>query len=575
MVNGRLRAVKRVIRRIYPAKLPHPDWQQLLGKDFVLWEKLTADGPSAPLILIATSIGTPANATLDSLLAVALRLRGAAVHVLLCDEALPACERCGIGEFTDTKAFLLYGPKRDLCSSCFSQGYEMFSSLGIIVHRYSDFLTENDICGAKEVSSSVPLDEIGNYSVSGVEVGEHALAGALRFYARGTLDGEEKGETVLRQYFRGALLTMSAVGKLLERFNYTCASFHNGIYVPQGVVGAVARRAGVRVVNWFVAYRKRTFIFSHGDTYHHTLMTEPISNWEDMPWSPQTEVELLDYLKSRWGGSRDWISFNRAPKEDLDMIEKELGVNFSSFCIGLLTNVMWDAQLHYPANAFSNMLEWLFETIRYFASHSDLQLIIRIHPAEIRGLLPSRQFVLDEIRCEFPELPNNVFVIPPDSPVSTYAVMMQCDSVLIYGTKTGVELTSMGIPVIVAGEAWIRNKGLTLDAATPEDYLKILDKLPLRYRLEGAKLERARKYAYHFFFRRMIPLRSVVPNDGFPVYKIQIPGLEELLPGKDIGLDVICDGILHGKEFIYPAECIADSLHQNASYAGFHLDSNL
>ena len=368
---------------------------------------------------------------------------------------------------------------------------------------------------------------------------------------------------------------MSAVGKLLERFNYTCASFHNGIYVPQGVVGAVARRAGVRVVNWFVAYRKRAFIFSHEDTYHRTLMAEPVSNWENMAWDEQTESELLDYLKSRRGGSRDWISFNRNPEEGLDAIEKELGVDFSLPCVGLLTNVVWDAQLHYPTNAFPNMLEWLLETIRYFASRSDLQLIIRIHPAEIRGLLPSRQPVLEEIRRAFPRLPKNVFVISPESPFSTYAVMMQCDCVLIYGTKTGVELTSMGIPVIVAGEAWIRNKGLTLDAASSEDYLKLLDKLPLRYRLGGAMLERARKYAYHFFFRRMIPLKSVVPNEGFPVYKLQITALDDLRPTKDIGLDIICNGILHGTEFIYPAEDNQTRSYAEGSYRGFHAEGNL
>ena len=56
--------------------------------------------------------------------------------------------------------------------------------------------------------------------------------------------------------------------------------------------------------------------------------------------------------------------------------------------------------------------------------------------------------------------------------MSTYAAMAQCDSVIIYGTKTGVELASMGIPTIVAGEAWIRNKGITRDAATAEQYFR-------------------------------------------------------------------------------------------------------
>ena len=66
--------------------------------------------------------------------------------------------------------------------------------------------------------------------------------------------------------------------------------------------------------------------------------------------------------------------------------------------IGLLTNVSWDAQLHYPANAFPNMLEWLVRTCEYFATRPDLQLLIRVHPAEISGFPPSRQPMLGELR---------------------------------------------------------------------------------------------------------------------------------------------------------------------------------
>jgi hypothetical protein len=132
--------------------------------------------------------------------------------------------------------------------------------------------------------------------------------------------------------------------------------------------------------------------------------------------------------------------------------------------------------------------------------------------------------------------------------------MEKCDSVIIYGTKTGVELTCMGIPVIVAGEAWIKNKGLTIDSATREEYFRVLDSLPCSGRLDDSTITRARKYAYHFFFRRMIPLEILDARDQWPPFVIDIKRLTELLPGKDPGLDVICDGILQGKPFIFRAE---------------------
>jgi hypothetical protein len=114
----------------------------------------------------------------------------------------------------------------------------------------------------------------------------------------------------------------------------------------------------------------------------------------------------------------------------------------------------------------------------------------------------------------------------------------------------GVELTSVGMPVIVAGEAWIRNKGLTHDASSPQDYFAILDRLPFAGRLEPDQLALARRYAYHFFFNRMIPLPYVEPKAGYPIYRLKLDHYRQLLPGASPGLDTICDGILGKGPFV-------------------------
>jgi hypothetical protein len=266
------------------------------------------------------------------------------------------------------------------------------------------------------------------------------------------------------------------------------------------------------------------------------------------------EREIMEYIDSRSEGTRDWIWFHEKPEFDIRRIESELGIDFSRPTIGLLTNVVWDAQLHYPANAFPSMVDWVLDTISWFSAHPRLQLVIRVHPAEIRGTVPSRQRIMDEIFTRFQNLPSNIFIISPESSASTYAVMKKCDSVIIYGTKTGVELASMGIPVIVAGEAWVRNKGVTHDASSVDKYHEFLVNLPFGRRMPPHQIQRARKYAYHFFFRRMIPLPFMHPCKGVPPFKPELNTLDQLYPGNFKGLDVICDGILTGSEFVYPAE---------------------
>lgn len=548
-----LRTARGLKRNLLPTT-PTPDWNRLLKDQGRSWASYREAARGGPKVLIATSTGGHRGVTpIESMIAVALTLRGAEVHFLLCDHALPGCMQAVQSDYANPAEFAEQGPK-PLCGNCYRHGTATYAPLGLPIHHYSELISVDEHERAVETAANLPGVAIPAYSEDDLAVGEHALAGALRFFAKGTLEDEPAGEPVLRRYLAASLLTTYALRRLLAREVFDVACFHHGIYVPQGVVGAVCRQQGVRVVNWSAAYRKQCFIFSHSDTYHHTLMDEPTTTWEDLPWTEEMEADLLDYLRSRWQGSRDWIYFHEKPKEELDQIAQELGIDFTKPTVGLLTNVVWDAQLHYPANAFPNMLEWIRASIAYFAGRPDLQLLIRVHPAELRGAIPSRQPVVNEIRKVFPQLPPNVFVIPPESQISTYAAMLQCDSVIIYGTKTGVELSSLGVPVIVAGEAWIRNKGLTLDARSAAEYQQILDSLPLGQRMDEATTRRARKYAYHFFFRRMIPIVCVEPTQGWPPYSLEIERLETLLPGGVPGLDVVCDGILRGEPFVYPAE---------------------
>ena len=552
------RRVYRHLLRRQRSEFVH-DWNLVLSKDRARWDAARAASSTGPKILIATSTGGhPSSPPLEGLLGVALTLRGADVHFLLCDALLPACLMAEVS-LMKPRAFADRGPQDYFCRGCFDHANDMYAPMGLRVHRFSEYVTPDETQEADERSRSLPVDQIPRYASQGVNLGEHAAAGALRFFARADLSTEPRAEPVLRRYLKAAMQTAYVMNRLLEAHRFDCVCLNHGLYVPQGIVAETARARGSRVATWNVAYRKQSFIFSHGETYHHTLMTEPVSEWEDLPWTAAREREVVDYLESRRRSGRDWIAFqSKNPLEDVAGILRDLSIDPKRPVIGLLTNVAWDAQLHYPANAFPDMLTWVKKTIEYFAGRPDLQLVIRVHPAEVTGGIASRQPVVTEIENAFPVLPENVRVIPPESAISTYAVADACNAVIIYGTKTGVELTSRGTPVIVAGEAWIRNKGITIDAASADDYFRLLDELPADRRMSESSITRARKYAYHFFFRRMIPVTQVAPTGvKEPPFRLDVSALADVAPGRSRGLDVICDGILTGAPFVYPAEATA------------------
>lgn len=553
--SPRLWRATRLLRRWYYARFEaYPDWPAALSSDPALWQSARESAQGGPRVLMATAVGAYAHAiTLESVVAAALTFRGAEVHALVCDGAMTACAECEASLYPKLSDFVAHGPSRDLCRDCAWPAERVYAQLGLKIHRYSDWLIADDRLEAQRLARSLPVEEVRTFTLDGLAIGEHAYAGALRFFATGSLEAEAVAEPVLRRYLEAALLTAFASRRLLRTIQFSSAVLTHGIYVPWGIVGEVARREGVHVVTWNVAYRKRRFIFSHDDTYHHTLMTESREHWEDVALSASQDRELTKYLSSRREGLFDWIVFHRARRQDPDEIGRRIGLDRSRPVIGLLTNVTWDAQLHYPANAFPSMVDWLVQTCEYFATRPDLQLLIRVHPAEISGFPPSRQPILPELQKRLPRLAPNILIVPPESDISTYALMSLCNAAIIYGTKMGVELTSVGLPVIVAGEAWIRNKGLTRDASTAAEYFRILAGLPFPERLGADQLARARQYAYHFFFNRMIPLPFIEPKAGYPIYRARLDGIQQLLPGASPGLDTICDGILRRQPFVMHA----------------------
>jgi len=502
-----------------------------------------------PRVLFATHLGAFNHGiVVDSILGLSLKERGARADLLLCDQFLPGCQSMKLGG-TPLESFA-QGARHPRCPSCFQKGSDTFRATGLPVLRLSEYVPENVRKAIHEKVAELPFESLSTFEKNGLALGEHAHAGALRFYARGDLRDQEKAEPVLRRYLEAAWLAAEGMERMLEKNRYDVVVAHHGIYVPQGQAVAVCKKRGVRVVTWNPAYRKHSFIFSHDDSYHHTMVDEPTGSWRNMPWTAELEAELDRYLKSRWYGTEDWIWFHNEPQFEIQTIAEDVGFSLDKPLVTLLSNVVWDAQLHYGSNAFPGMVEWVFETIRYFAGRPGLQLAIRIHPAEVRGFVPSRQPLETEIRAKFPVLPPNVFLISPESEASTYALCDASNAVLIYNTKTGMEVTARGIPTVVAGEAWIRNKGFTKDATDPASYFRILDQLPFKGRMSPSETEQARRYAYHVFFKRMIPV-PFLRTQKDSTMEITLDRLERLRPGNFPGLDTICDGILHGTPFIH------------------------
>ena len=111
-----------------------------------------------------------------------------------------------------------------------------------------------------------------------------------------------------------------------------------------------------------------------------------------------------------------------------------------------------------------------------FINNQNLQLIIRVHPAEVDISKPSKQRVSDELFKKYGKLPSNIFIVNSNENYNTYKILDKCDNILIYGSRLGIEMSALGKMVIVAGEGFIRNKNIAIDIVSKsiiKKYLKI------------------------------------------------------------------------------------------------------
>ncbi|QDU73684.1 Capsule polysaccharide biosynthesis protein [Bremerella volcania] len=549
---------KRLINPLSGDVVRHPSlrsqWQQVLANSPAVVSNLPA--PTGTRVLFATSWGSAEQClVLESIFAMALRLRGENPTMLRCDNTLPACEYNPNAKFVppyeDVDSSHAEAARPDICAQCTLDSEQGYDALPIETCAFSDYAKHEDLARILKIVDQVPFSEFRDFTYRDIAVGEHAYATTVRVQRRGTLLDNPETRAQSRRFLAASIMVVDLMERLIEDLKPERVIAVHGVYVTHGTLCEVARKHDIPVVVYGTPLRKNSIWLSHKDTYHRTLITEPKHLWENLPLTPARRERMNSYIAGKRLGGREYAAYYKDSIDSPEAIRQELGLDDRPI-VSLFTNVLWDAQLYFQYNAFDNMLDWLNRTITYFGKRDDVQLVVRIHPAEAnggRGSLPTNQPILAEIEREFPQLPANVKIIRPESKMNSYTLAEMSSAALIYGARMGVEIAMLGVPLIVAGETFNRGKGYSYDVESAEEYFELLDRVTeLPYGVPDS-IGLATKYAYHYFFKLMMDFPLYEVSDEFQVSgaRLSFKTLDALLPGSCASLDTICAGIVDGE----------------------------
>jgi hypothetical protein len=482
-------------------------------------------GPDATKVMFLTPRSWASHVHWEAVIGRALALRGAAVEFATCGGGLGICDRDNTWEAPPMP-----------CGQCSRYVKGSLEAHGFHPHTLARSWEHLDDSWPE--LDALSREELRLVTHRGLPLGDLVDIPVKWFLMGAEVEGDPLAPLTYRRFLRAGRLVADALAEVLDRTRPDVVVLLNGLFFFESICWALCRARGIDVVTYERGFIQETLVFRRNEAACLYGMDELWKQWATVPLSDDETEELSTYFRHRelglrtidrfWGGAR----FD-APDRRGD-----------GRLVTLFTNLTWDSAVIGQELAFDSISRWVEAAIEAFAERPADELIIRVHPAEVK--LPGKQTrepIEAFVRERFQELPANVRVISADDPTSSYPLMAESDAVLVFTSTTGLEAAVRGAPVIVAGRTHYRDRGFTVDVSSPDEFVQRLDAVLADPSAFAPDRELAARYAYLFFFRNPVAAPGVEEH-VLGLARITVDDLGELAPGADPAVDEICDLIL-------------------------------
>jgi hypothetical protein len=530
------------------ARLPRPfdppEWHALRD----LARTAGPPAPGAERVLFMSWRGWSFHLAVETVLAHAVLRRGGAPVFAYCGGRLPVCDVMPVNAAPPMP-----------CHSCREYASGAITAAGFDSVALQDVLDVGVTVklARQRVAGLSTVAECEAYMDQGIPLGRLVRISVAWFLARGTLSDTPETVETYRSFLVRGIVVARGLRSILKRTGAQRIFMLNGTFFAEAIMIALAEQRGIPFGTYEKGFIHDGLVMTPGAAA--SRLEVPDEAWVSAREAPlsDTESEAIDaYLGNRRSGGGSLDNFWRIRVDDLDRIRQELHLSSGRPLVVMFCNILWDSAVMGRDLAFPSMGAWVVEGIRWAESHPELDLVIRIHPAEIQlRNHPTRERMAKHIAQNFEALPANVRVVQADDPTSSYVLMDIATLGLVYTSTVGLELAARGVPVLVAATTHYRGRGFTVDPETAAEYWAEADRAlasPPAGDDRDRTRELARRYAALFFFRFHNVLAAVT-EDGRSRPRIRAATASDLDPGVDPALDRVVSGILDGIAPVAPA----------------------
>ena len=423
---------------------------------------------------------------LESHLANGLALSGDQVLRVACDGVFSSY--CPVMQAQQFGAQAPRHQKRNVCKGCKQVSRSASSSSAYQTTYLDNYVLPEDFAAVDEIVGGVTQNNWQDLVVDNIRVGRFATYLVMLRYKMPSVSASTEAWHEYRIDLKNALLTLRAAPRIMDDFDPTHAMVYNPLYPTNRMFVEVAAHRGVQLVAVTVG--------SHIPNRYGSLAIYPHISASQTARDSGSVMESLNESCSReeitavsshiraLADARDpWVYSAASGDIATDAVKRKLNLRPASPAVLALvaspdetrSSALVDAEyVRAQERTVSDVPEFIQATIGFANRNPDLDVILRLHPR----LAPNKREKttspdLAVIEKLLTDLPINLHVNRPADRIGLYDIMRVTAVGLNQSSSAGLELLTMGIPVVHYDpdrlNAYPPELGFSVKAGDPEN----------------------------------------------------------------------------------------------------------
>jgi hypothetical protein len=398
--------------------------------------------------------------------------QGDDVHFLYCDTSMSFCEQN-------------YQHQHYLCLFCTNRFHNYMNILNIPKENIHKISLEKYI-NYDDLPDFNSIEEMKDYYYDGQDIG-WSVVSTLLTISRDSNPDLDNRKFLIEKMFRTGIALYNSTLKILENLKPDSMYIFNGRTISRRPVFRAARKMNIKT---FV--HEATGILEKYDivenSHFHDLFY--IKKYIEDFWLNNNNFQEKELIAKKWyqerfeGKEQSWISFAKDQKRgnipNIDKNKLNIGIFISSDDEFEAIDTVWKDTLFSDQTYVVNQI---FQNLK----DSNIHFYLRIHP-NLAKIDNEQTRSLNKLKY------NNLTIINAESKIDTYALIHECNKIVVFGSTVGLESAYLGKVVILLGRIFYEDLDVAYKPSSFEKLFELLinkDLKPLPNAYEDSI-----KYAY-------------------------------------------------------------------------------